>query len=194
MLHKNQKQQLCRSRFELFDPSKPLCAAEQCCLTSNYSLQGPWGQFRDRKRPLHLLRISNGQRRYQFVCTTARSPQQNCNVQQGQVGCGVSSFGYQNQLHLINKMNVLQGNFLNNRFLMERGSASTPKMEYQVLSCIFHQSLAMATLGLKEMGKFLWEGREKGGKREGQGLKIKKQQSEALTNSTIWACERNEWK
>jgi len=27
----------------------------------------------------------------------------------------------------------------------------------------------MATLGLKEMGKFLWEGREKGGKREGQG-------------------------
>ena len=51
------------------------------------------------------------------------------------------------------------------RFLMERGSASTPKMEYQVLSCIFHCSLAMATLGLKEMGKFLWEGREKGGKR-----------------------------
>ena len=33
-------------------------------------------------------------------------------------------------------------------------------------------SLAMATLGLKEMGKFLWEGRkkeEKVGKREGQG-------------------------
>ena len=30
----------------------------------------------------------------------------------------------------------------------------------------------MATLGLKEMGKFLWEGREKGGKRrkkEGKG-------------------------
>ena len=31
-------------------------------------------------------------------------------------------------------------------------------MEYQVLSCIFHLSQAMATLGLKEMGKFLWEG------------------------------------
>ena len=44
---------------------------------------------------------------------------------------------------------------------MERGLVSTPKMEYQVLSCIFHWSLAMATLGLKEMGKFLWEGREK---------------------------------
>ena len=51
----------------------------------------------------------------------------------------------------------------------KRGSASNPKMEYQVFSCIFHESLAMATLGLKEMGKFLWEGWEKGGKREGQG-------------------------
>jgi len=30
-------------------------------------------------------------------------------------------------------------------------------------------NFAMAALGLKEMGKFLWEGREKGGKREGQG-------------------------
>ena len=27
----------------------------------------------------------------------------------------------------------------------------------------------MATLGLKEMGKFLWEGREKGGKRREKG-------------------------
>ena len=50
---------------------------------------------------------------------------------------------------------------LNNRFLMERGLVSTPKMKYQVLSCIFHCILAMATLGLKEIGKFLWEGREK---------------------------------
>jgi hypothetical protein len=31
----------------------------------------------------------------------------------------------------------------------------------------------MATLGLKEMGKFLWEGREKRGKREGQGTTTK---------------------
>ena len=31
-------------------------------------------------------------------------------------------------------------------------------------------NLAMATLGLKEMGKFLWEGREKGGKKgKGKG-------------------------
>ena len=27
--------------------------------------------------------------------------------------------------------------------------------------CIFQTNLAMATLALKEMGKFLWEGREK---------------------------------
>ena len=39
--------------------------------------------------------------------------------------------------------------------------ASTPKMEYQVFLCIFQKNSAMATLGLKEMGKFLWEGREK---------------------------------
>ena len=36
---------------------------------------------------------------------------------------------------------------------------------YQVFSCIFHYNLAMATYGLKEMGKFLWEGREYGGER-----------------------------
>ena len=35
--------------------------------------------------------------------------------------------------------------------------ASTPKMEYQVFICIFYKNSAMATLGLKEMGKFLWE-------------------------------------
>ena len=32
----------------------------------------------------------------------------------------------------------------------------------------------MATLGLKEMGKFLWEGREKGGKRREKGRARKK--------------------
>ena len=40
--------------------------------------------------------------------------------------------------------------------------AANPKMEYQVFLCIFQKNLAMATLGLKEMGKFLWEGREMG--------------------------------
>ena len=40
---------------------------------------------------------------------------------------------------------------------------------YQTFFCIFQTNLAMAPLGLKEMVKFLWEGREKGGKREGQG-------------------------
>ena len=39
---------------------------------------------------------------------------------------------------------------------------SNPKMEYQVFLCIFQKKSSMATLGLKEMGKFLWEGREKG--------------------------------
>ena len=39
--------------------------------------------------------------------------------------------------------------------------ASIPKMEYQVFLCIFQKTSAMATLGVKEMGKFLWEGREK---------------------------------
>ena len=38
---------------------------------------------------------------------------------------------------------------------------SNPKMEYQVFRCIFQKTSAMAALGLKEMGKFLWEGRGK---------------------------------
>ena len=37
--------------------------------------------------------------------------------------------------------------------------ASTPQMEHQVF---FQNNSAMASLGLKELGKFLWEGREKG--------------------------------
>jgi hypothetical protein len=40
--------------------------------------------------------------------------------------------------------------------------ASNPKLEYQVFLCIFQKNSAMATLGLKEMGKFFWEGRKKG--------------------------------
>ena len=56
---------------------------------------------------------------------------------------------------------VLKMYSFNNRFLRERGMASTPKMEYQVFLGIFQKNAAMATLGLKEMGKFLWEGREK---------------------------------
>ena len=49
----------------------------------------------------------------------------------------------------------LRRKFLLNRFLRERGMASNPKMEYQVFLCIFQKNSAMATLGLKEMGKFL---------------------------------------
>ena len=40
--------------------------------------------------------------------------------------------------------------------------ASNPKMVYQVFLCIFQKNSVLATLGLKEMGKFLWEGRKKG--------------------------------
>ena len=39
--------------------------------------------------------------------------------------------------------------------------ASNPKMDYQVFLFIFQKNSAMATLDLKEMGKFLLEGREK---------------------------------
>ena len=39
--------------------------------------------------------------------------------------------------------------------------ASNPKMECQGFLCIFQKNSAMATYGLKEMRKFLWEGREK---------------------------------
>ena len=44
---------------------------------------------------------------------------------------------------------------INNRFLRERGMAlaSILKMECQVFLCIFQKNSAMATLGLKEMGK-----------------------------------------
>ena len=45
----------------------------------------------------------------------------------------------------------------NNRFLRERGMASNPKMEYQVFLCIFQKNSVMATIGLKEMGKFLFK-------------------------------------
>ena len=54
---------------------------------------------------------------------------------------------------------------VNNRFLRERGMTSNPKMENQDQVCLYSfkkKNSAMATLGLKEMGKFLWEGREKG--------------------------------
>ena len=37
--------------------------------------------------------------------------------------------------------------FLNNRFLRERGMASTLQMEYQVFLCIFQKNSAMSTLG-----------------------------------------------
>ena len=39
--------------------------------------------------------------------------------------------------------------------------ASTPLFIIPDFFCIFQKNLAMATLGLEEMGKFRWEGREK---------------------------------
>ena len=53
--------------------------------------------------------------------------------------------------------------------------ASDPLFIIPDLFCIFLMNFAMATLGLKEMGKFLWEGREKGGKSRKKGrARIKK--------------------
>ena len=46
--------------------------------------------------------------------------------------------------------------------LRKRVMASNPKMEYQVFLCILPKNSPMATIGLKGMGKFLWEVREKG--------------------------------
>ena len=64
--------------------------------------------------------------------------------------------------HTITCFQELKPTKLNNRFLRERGMVTTPKMEYQVFLCIFQKNSAMATLGLMEMEKFLWEGKEKG--------------------------------
>ena len=58
-------------------------------------------------------------------------------------------------------LSVLLSIPFNNRFLRERGMASTTTMKYQFFLCIFQKNSAMATLGLKEMGKFIMEGREK---------------------------------
>ena len=44
----------------------------------------------------------------------------------------------------------------------ERGMASIPLFIILDFFCIFQTNFATTTLGLKEMGKFLWEGREKG--------------------------------
>ena len=40
--------------------------------------------------------------------------------------------------------------------------ASKPVFIIPDFFCIFPMNFAMATLGLREMGKFFWEGREKG--------------------------------
>ena len=43
----------------------------------------------------------------------------------------------------------------------KRGVRSKPLFIIPEFFCIFKMNLAMATLGLKEMRKYLWEGREK---------------------------------
>ena len=72
-------------------------------------------------------------------------------------GCILSRFN-----SVRNKKLFLISYLLNNRFLRQRGMASTSKMECQVFLCIFKKNSVMATLGLRETVKFLWEGREKG--------------------------------
>ena len=54
-------------------------------------------------------------------------------------------------------------NVLNRMSRRKRGIASNPLFIIPDFFCIFQTNLlAMATLGLKEREKFLWEGREKG--------------------------------
>ena len=53
-------------------------------------------------------------------------------------------------------------NCINRSSRRKRGMASNPLFIIPDFFCIFPMNFAMATLGLKEMGKFLWEGREKG--------------------------------
>ena len=49
----------------------------------------------------------------------------------------------------------------------KRGMTSNPPFIIPDFFCIFQTNFAMATLGFKEMGKFLWEGRENGRERKG---------------------------
>ena len=52
--------------------------------------------------------------------------------------------------------------FLNRSSRRKRGMASNPLFIIpDFFFFIFQMNFAMATLGLKEMGKFFWEGREK---------------------------------
>ena len=53
-------------------------------------------------------------------------------------------------------------NFINRSSRRKRGMASNPLFIIPDFFCIFPMNFAMATLGLKKMGKVLWEGREKG--------------------------------
>ena len=50
--------------------------------------------------------------------------------------------------------------------------ASNPLFKIPNFFCIFPINFVMATLGLKEMGKFLWEGRENRGERNGHWMDI----------------------
>ena len=55
---------------------------------------------------------------------------------------------------------------------LKLGASDKNQVLFLIFLCIFSMNLPMANLGLKEMGKFFWEDREKGGKsrkREGQG-------------------------
>ena len=59
------------------------------------------------------------------------------------------------------------GNFLNNRFLRERGMASIPKMEYQVFLCIFQKNsqrnFLISFKSKVAIAKFVWKMPKKSG-------------------------------
>ena len=64
--------------------------------------------------------------------------------------------------------------------------ASTLKIEYQVFLCIFQKNSAMATLGLKEMEKLFWEGREK-------GLPVARCHLRQPQQSSLGKCKKKIW-
>ena len=60
------------------------------------------------------------------------------------------------------KTNFLLSRYLTTIFWGKAAWRPPSKWNTRVFFCIFQKNSAMATLGLKEMGKFLWEGREQG--------------------------------
>ena len=60
-----------------------------------------------------------------------------------------------------NTLETYQNSHLKDRLGGKRHGVQPTFHNTRFFFCIFQTNFAMATLGLKEMGKFLWEGREK---------------------------------